>query len=77
MGVIRDSIHDFDMPLVGENNEPFNPLQIGFLGATAVMADAHGFAQRIKQPWASGAGLRTCLDASVIHLPSSHPRLIA
>ena len=38
------------MPLAGENNEAFHPLQIGFLDATAVMANAHGFAQRIEQP---------------------------
>jgi len=41
------------------------------------MADAHGLAQGIEQPRAAGAGLGTCLDVNVIHMPFSHPRLIA
>jgi len=35
------------------------------------MADAHGFTQGIEQPRATGAGLRTCVDVSVIHVLSS------
>ncbi len=56
------------MPLAGEQDEVFHPVQIGLFGPVAVMPPPDRFTRQIKQPWTRGLHLRT-LYVMVIHVP--------
>ena len=56
------------MPLAGEKDEAFHPMQIGLFGPVAVMPPPDRVARQIKQPRTRGLRRRT-LYVMVIHVP--------
>ena len=56
------------MPLAGEKDKAFHPMQVGFFGPVAVVAPPDRFACHVKEPRTRGLR-RRILRAMVGHVP--------